>query len=117
MIELDETGLVAFFGVQPQSQPSEEREFFAAPSFTRRVGDLEVVFSFSFHNADLYLTVRTPGVPDAVLQLHLSGIESLSTVSRDSARCWLRGFSPTDGTVELRLEPTISVRYEPSPPA
>jgi hypothetical protein len=58
VIEIDETLLIEFFGVLPEPQFEDEREFFAAPLFQKHVGELTILFSVSAHFRDLRITLK-----------------------------------------------------------
>lgn len=114
--EFNEADLIGFFEVAPEPEPAEEREFFAAPKFRKRVGDLVLDCSLSLHFADLILTLHAAGVSDAVLDLRVDHIQAVSIEHASNGRSWLRVRSASGGVVEICVAPTISVRYA-SPPA
>lgn len=53
MIDINETDLIEFFGVKPELESEEEREFFAAPLFIKVVDGLELRISISAHFDDV----------------------------------------------------------------
>lgn len=113
MIDIDESSLILFFGVAPQPEPEEEREFFAAPSFVKRVGDLELEFSVSAHFADMRITLQRDGWSDPVLELVFPDVVRV-VVDRDAAPPILRVTSETRGIAEIMVEPAIAIRVDGS---
>lgn len=113
MIEINESDLIDFFGVAPEPEPQDEREFFAAPLFIKRVGDLELSVSISAHVRDLRLDLRKVGQEAMVLELVVPGIRAVA-IERLGGRQLLRVTSEARGIVELAVEPTISIRCDGS---
>lgn len=108
MIEVDEVALIEFFGVAPEPQDEDEREFFAAPLFRKRVDGLELRFSVSANFGDLRLDLRRIGHDAVLLALVVPGIRAVR-VERWRNRQVLRATSETHGVVELTIEPTIEI--------
>ena len=113
MIEIDESDLIDFFGVAPEAEPQEEREFFAAPHFIKRVDDLELSISISSHFRDLRLDLRKVGQEALVLELVVPEISAVAT-ERFDGREILRVTSELRGVVELSVRPTIEIRCDGS---
>ena len=113
MIEVDEVALIEFFGVAPEPQSQDEREFFAAPLFIKRVDGLELRVSISAHFCDLRLDLRRVGQKIAVLNLVVPRGRSV-VIERSAGRQLLRVASATHGVVELTVEPTIEIKYDGS---
>lgn len=113
MIEVDEVALIEFFGVAPEPQSQDEREFFAAPLFIRRVDGLELQVSISANFCDLRLDLRKVGQDTAVLNLVVPRIHAVG-IERWGSRQLLRATSETHGVVELAVEPTIEIKCDGS---
>lgn len=113
MIDVDEVALIDFFGVAPELQSQDEREFFAAPLFIKRVDGLELRVSISAHFCDLRIDLRRVGQDAAVLDLVVPRIRAVS-IERWGSRQLLRATSDTHGVVALTVEPTIEVKCDGS---
>lgn len=111
MIEVDESDLIEFFGGAPEAEPTEEREFFAAPLFVKAIDGLELRFSLSAQFRDLRLSLRQADRADAALELVVPGVVGIS-IDRDGARRLLRVTSKTHGVTEIAVEPTITIRCD-----
>ncbi len=109
MIPVDEVALMEFFGVAPEPQSQEEREFFAAPMFVKRADGLELRVSISRQFCDLRLDLRKVGQATAMLDLVVPRVRSVG-IERCAGRQWLRVASETHGVVELAVEPTILIK-------
>jgi len=109
MLDVDESELVAFFGVLPEEQPAEELEFFGAQLFVKSVGDLRLSYSLSFNFGDLVLSLRPAGHDSDALSYRLKGVESTRIESDSSGRSWLRARSGRGDEVAVAVEPTIAV--------
>jgi len=108
--ELKES-LIEFFGVEPELQPEDEREFFEAPYFIKRVDELEIHFSYSTNHRDLRVSLFQVGCPDSVLELAVPDVYSV-TFKKYRQRQWLRAVSETRGVTAIAIHPTISIRSE-----
>ncbi|MCC6669571.1 MAG: hypothetical protein IT458_00805 [Planctomycetes bacterium] len=113
MIEVNEVALIEFFGVAPEPQSQDEREFFAALLFIKRVDGLELRVSISAHFCDLRFDLRRVGQDVAVLNLVVPRVRSVG-IERSASRQWLRAASTTHGVVELTVEPSIEIKYDGS---
>lgn len=113
VIEIHESDLIGFFGVSPQPEPQDEREFFGTPLFIKRVDGLELRVSISAHFCDLRLDLRKVGQEDMVFELVVPGVRSVA-IERFGGRQVLRVMSESHGLVELAVEPTIEVRCDGS---
>lgn len=113
MIEIHESDLIEFFGVSPEPEPQDEREFFAAPLFIKRVDGLELRVSISAHFSDLRLDLRKVGQEAMVLELVVPGIRAV-TIERSGGRQMLRVTSEAHGIVELAVDPTIEIHCDGS---
>jgi hypothetical protein len=116
MIEVDEVALIEFFGVAPELQSRDEREFFAAPMFVKRADGLELRVSISGQCRDVRLDLRRVGQDTAVMDLVVPTVRSVG-IERCAGRQWLRIVSETHGVVELAVEPTILIRSDGIVPA
>lgn len=113
MIDVDEVAMVEFFGVAPEPQSQDEREFLAAPLFINSVGGLELRVSISVHFCDLRFDLRRVGQDIAVLSLVVPRVRSVG-IERSAGRQWLRVASETHGVVELTVEPSIEIKHDGS---
>ena len=110
MREVEETDLISFFGVLPQEQSHEEREFFDAPLFVKTVRNLRLSCSVSFHSRDIALTLAAVGDEADVLEYRLRGAETVQIEQDKNGRLWLRVHSNRGDEVAVAVEPTIRVR-------
>ncbi len=110
MIEIDETDLISFFGVMPEPQPEEEREFFAAPQFIKSAGGITMTFSASANHDDLFLDLALAGSQDHLLEYRLKDVESVVIESDRDGRLWLRARSRSAEHVAISVAPSILVR-------
>ena len=109
MLDFDESALILFFGCAPEPQSQDEREFFAAPFFIKRVDGLELWFSVSAHFRDMRLTLLRDGCPTRVVELVVPEVRAV-VVERDSKSERLRITSETHGVTEITVDPAITIR-------
>jgi hypothetical protein len=123
MIEANEYDLIEFFGVLPQAQPPEEKEFFGITTFEVKRKDLRLSFSFSTLHPGLSLRLQPEQTGDDLFAVELAGLRDMKVETRDPSSAIL--LCRTVGTarvleidhtnqiiheVIVRVDPAISVR-------
>ena len=109
MLEIDESALIDFFGCAPEPQSQDEREFFAAPFFIKRVDGVELRFSVSAHFRDVRISLFRDECADGLLELVVPDVISV-VVERDIQDQRLQITSATRGITEMTVNPTITIR-------
>lgn len=109
MLEIDGPALISFFGCAPEPQSQDEREFFAAPFFIKKVDGLELQFSVSAHFRDMRVSLLRDGLANSLLELVVPDVVSV-VVERDTPNQRLRITSETHGVTEITVDPAITIR-------
>lgn len=114
MTDLDETDLIAFFGVLPEEQPAEEREFFGSTAFVVRAGDLELRCDVSLLRRDVFVDMIVRGEATGSFWYRLRGVETARIEPDAAGRSWLRFRSSRGDELGLSVEPDLAVRIRGS---
>ena len=109
MIQIDEGDLIAFFLIEPESQDSEEKEFFEAPLFIKTVNDLTLEFSFSFHHKDLFVDLSKLSLSEKILTYSVKEIESIEIAKDKDGIEWLSVLSKSRQRIRLSVNPQIQI--------
>lgn len=110
MCELDETDLIAFFGVPAEHRETEETEFFATLAFVKCVGQFKIEIALHRNHRDVSVTVGHLYEGDHSVFYSLMDYESLRIEPDKAGRSWLRVHSGRGDELGVSVEPTILVR-------
>ncbi|MBL8755671.1 MAG: hypothetical protein JNK15_20415 [Planctomycetes bacterium] len=113
MIEIHEADLIEFFGVAPEPEPPEEREFFDAPLFIKRVDGIELRVRIPCYFRLLWLDLRKANDSAPALDLVIPGIVAIR-IDRSQRHPILTVTSSTHGVVTIAVEPAIQVHIDGS---
>lgn len=121
-MKFDETELIGFFGELPSEQDPEEKEFFGTTIFDFKQGSYCLSISFSIYHKDFYLTLRSNGLTEPLLEISLEEIEEIR-VEQDkltpediltvrSGRSAINSAGQGTKMIEVRLYPHINIKVK-----